>query len=40
MKDHEADVGDEWVADEMMVDVGGEKMCQGGHDRGPRCMSR
>ena len=26
MKDHKADVGDSWVADEMMVDVGGEKM--------------
>ena len=26
MRDHKADVGDSWVADEMMVDVGGEKM--------------
>ena len=26
MKDHKADVGDSWVADEMMVGVGGEKM--------------
>ena len=26
MKEHKADVGDSWVADEMMVDVGGEKM--------------
>ena len=26
MKEHKADVGDSWVADEMMVSVGGEKM--------------
>ena len=26
MQDYPAQVGDEWVADEMMVDVGGEKM--------------
>ena len=26
MKHHKANVGDAWVADEMMVDVGGEKM--------------
>ena len=26
MKDHKADVGDSWVADEMQVNVGGEKI--------------
>ena len=26
LKDHKAQTGNEWVADEMMVDVGGEKM--------------